>query len=53
MVVRPREPKPHPADREKQPLAIRLRKIQEQIAAYEPTDQKADKAFYEELSGDA
>jgi hypothetical protein len=51
MPVRPSEPKPDPADGEKQPLAIRLLKIQERFAAYEPTGKKADKAFFDELSG--
>jgi antitoxin VapB len=34
------------------PLAARLRKIQDRVAAYKPTGLKADKAFFDELSGD-
>jgi antitoxin VapB len=39
-------------DLRNKPLAARLRNIQDQIAAYKPTGQKADKAFFDELSGD-
>jgi antitoxin VapB len=34
------------------PLRERIRPIQERIAAYPPTGLPADKAFFDELSGD-
>lgn len=34
-------------------LRERIRPIQERIASYPPTGLEADKAFYDELSGDA
>ena len=36
----------------KLPLAVRLGRIQTRVAAYKPTGQRADKAFFDELSGD-
>jgi antitoxin VapB len=38
---------------EKTSLRDRIRPIQERIASYPPTGLEADKAFYDELSGDA
>ena len=40
-------------DAEKLSLRERIRPIQERIASYPPTGLEADKAFYDELSGDA
>jgi antitoxin VapB len=37
---------------EKLPLSERIRPIQERIAAWPSTGLEADKAFYDELSGD-
>ncbi len=39
-------------EKQQAPLAVRLRKIQDRVAAYKPTGLKADKAFFDELSGD-
>jgi antitoxin VapB len=39
-------------DARKQPLAARLQKIQDRVAAYRATGLKADKAFFDNLSGD-
>ncbi len=36
----------------KRPLAERVRDIQKRALAYEPTGSRADKAFYDDLSGD-
>lgn len=38
---------------EKLSLRERIRPIQERVASYPPTGLEADKAFYDELSGDA
>ncbi|WP_292499439.1 type II toxin-antitoxin system VapB family antitoxin [Methylobacterium sp.] len=40
-------------DAEKLSLRERIRPIQERIASYPPTGLEADKAFYDEISGDA
>ena len=37
----------------KRPLRDRLRSIQAEIATFPPTGLKADKAFFDELSGEA
>ncbi len=39
-------------NRKKRPLAERVRDIQARARAYEPTGLAADKAFYDEFSGD-
>lgn len=39
-------------DVRKEPLAARLQKIQERVAVYKATGPKADKAFFDNLSGD-
>ncbi len=39
-------------DNEKLPLRIRLKKITDEIAKYPDTGEKADKAFFDELSGE-
>jgi antitoxin VapB len=36
----------------KQPLAERVRAIQARALAFQPTGARADKAFYDDLSGD-
>ena len=36
----------------RRPLRERIKRIQDHIASFEPTGLKADKAFYDELSGD-
>jgi antitoxin VapB len=36
----------------KPPLRERIKRIQDRIAKYPPTGLEADKAFYDELSGD-
>jgi antitoxin VapB len=40
------------ADAKNKPLAARLLTLQNQVAAHRPTGQTADKAFFDELSGD-
>ena len=37
----------------RRPLHERIKRIQEHIAGFEPTGLKADKAFFDELSGDS
>lgn len=39
-------------DARKEPLAARLQKIQGRVAAYGQTGLKADKEFFDDLSGD-
>jgi antitoxin VapB len=39
-------------ERAKKPLVKRLADIQNRFAAYRPTGKQADKAFFDELSGD-
>lgn len=39
------------AMREKRPLRERLKPLQERVAQHPPTGLEADKAFYDELSG--
>jgi antitoxin VapB len=39
-------------ERQRKPLAARLLKIQNRVAAHRPTGLKADKAYFDELSGD-
>ena len=36
----------------KEPLAVRIKKIQDLVASYKKTGLRADKAFFDELSGD-
>jgi antitoxin VapB len=40
------------AEAKKDTLKVRLAKIQKRVAAYKPTGKLADKAFFDDLSGD-